>query len=127
MTKITIQRTFDPSKTFQTDSGKEMREFIDNELQVDELALRTLRNGVSFEDNVYCNVRDIELKHAEVQIISADKPVQMILVGRVYNKDYGLSKPLHWYYNDQNQLEVVAEFTGTPTIAVKLRVVLLFS
>lgn len=127
MTKINIQRTYDPSKAYTTEAGKELHDFIDAQLQANELLLRTLRNGVSFEDQIYGSVRDIELKHAVPQVISADKPVQMILVGRVYNQTYGLSAPLHWYYNDQNQIEVVASFTGTPTIAIKLRIVLLFS
>lgn len=127
MTKINIQRTFDPSKIYQTPEGKAIQEFIDSQLQVNELVLRSLRNGVAFEDNVNAAVRDIELKHDTVQIISADKPVQMILVGRCYNPTYPLSQPLHWYYNDQNELTVLAKFTSSPTIAIKLRIVLLFS
>lgn len=126
MTKINIQRTYDPSKAYTTDAGKELHDFIDAQLQVNEIVLRALLKGLSFEDNIYCAVRDIELKHNTPQIISADKPVQMILVGRVFNKDYGLSSPLHWYYNDQNEVEVLAQFTSSPTLAIKLRVVLLF-
>ena len=127
MTKQNIQRTYDPAKVLQTKAGQEVKDFIDSQLSVNELVLRTLQNGVSFEDNIYGVARDVELKHAEVQIISADKPVQMILVGRVYAKDFALSQPLHWYYNDQNQLEVLAKFTPIPTVAVKLRLVLLFA
>lgn len=126
MTKINIQRTFDPSKVYETDAGKELKEFIDSQLQVNELVLRTLQLGVSFPDNIYGSVRDVEVKHGVPQIIGAGKVVDMILVGRVFNRDYALSAPLHWYYNDQNELEIVAQFTGTPTIAIKLRIVLLF-
>lgn len=127
MTQINIQRTYDPAKVLQTEAGKQIADFIDAQLQVNELSLRTLRNGVSFKDNISCSVRDIELMSGITQTLAVDRPVEMILPGRSYNKDYPLSAPLHWYYNDQNQLTVVATFTGSPTVAIKLRIVLLFS
>lgn len=126
MTKITIQRTYDSSKVKTTDAGKELDEFIDFETLVDELVLRTLRNGISFADNVYCLVKDVDLKHNVAQVVGVERPIDMILVGRNFSKENPLSAPLHWYYNDQNQVVVIAQFTGSPTIAIKIRLVLLF-
>jgi hypothetical protein len=126
VTKITIQRTYDKSQIANTDAGKQLDPFVDSQLSVNELVLRTLRNGVSFGDNVYCLVKDLELRHNTPQTVGIDKPVDMILVGRNYSKDYPLSAPLHWYYNDQNQVVVIAQFSGSPTIAIKIRTVLLF-
>jgi hypothetical protein len=126
MTKINIQRTFDPSKVYETDAGKQLKDFIDSQLQVNELSLRTLRGGISFEDNMYCLVRDLELKHAEPQVIGSDKKVSLMFAGRVFSTEFYLTAPLQWYYNDQGQLEVVARFSGTPTVALKVRTVILF-
>lgn len=123
--KITLTRTPDPSKILATEPGKLLREFIDYSLAFFELVLRTLRGGISFEDNVNCLVKDLDLTQDTVQTVGVSKPVDMILVGRSYDRDFPVEF-LHWYYNDQNELEVKAHFNGSPTVAVKVRVVILF-
>lgn len=127
MTKVTIQRTFDPAKVYETDAGKQVQPFIDAQLSVNELVLRILLNGVSFEDNVNCVIRDVDLHHNTPQTIGITKPVSGMICVRVYDKAAYLTVPLHWYYDDQNQLTVIAQFFGTPALAIKTRIVLLFS
>lgn len=127
MTKVTIQRTFDPSKIYGTDAGKQVKEFVDAQLSVNELVLRILLNGISFEDNVNCLVKDLDLQHNVPQTVGITKPVSMILCGRVFNREARLTEPIHWYYDDQNQLTVLAQFFGSPAVAIKVRTVVLFS
>ena len=125
--KVTIQRTFDPAKIYNTDSGKELKEFIESQLSVNELVLRILLNGVSFADNIACIERVLELKHDVPQTVGAPKPVGGIIVTRPsFEAGVRMSQPLHWYYDDQNNLTVVAQFSPIPAVAIKVKVVLLF-
>jgi hypothetical protein len=126
MTKVTKNRTYDAAAEFKKPEGQALKGFIDDQITGDELTFRILRNGISFGDNVNCVVKDLDLLDGVAQVIGIDKPVDMMLVGRVLSREFGLSQPLHWYYNDRNQLEVVAHFSGTPTVAVKVRAVILF-
>ncbi len=123
MTKITIQRTFDPAKTYATEAGKQIKEFIDSQLSVNELVLRVLLKGVSFADNFYCLEKEVELKHGTPQVIQAGKRVKGILVQRTMSR---MTEPLFWEYNDQGELSLTAQFFGSPTVAVKVNLVLLF-
>lgn len=123
MTKITIQRTFDPAKTYETEAGKQLKEFIDSQLSVNELLLRVLLNGVSFIDNIYCVEKEVELKHGTPQIIQASKRVKGILVQRTMSR---MSEPIFWQYNDQGELSLTAQFFASPAVAIKVNLVLLF-
>lgn len=123
MTKITIQRTFDPAKTYETEAGKQMKEFIDSQLSVNELVLRVLLNGISFTDNIYCAEKEVELKHGTPQVIQASKRVKGILVQRTLAR---MTEPLFWQYNDQGELSITAQFFAVPAVAVKVNLVLLF-
>lgn len=123
MTKITINRTFDKAPIANTDSGKELTPFIDSQLSVNELTLRTLSNGISFTDNFYGVESLVELKHNTPQVINVSKPVKGIVVGRTYEP---MSAPFFWKYNDQNELEVTAQFTGSPSVAIKVNLMIHF-
>ncbi len=123
MTKITIQRTFDPAKTYETEAGKQLKEFIDSQLSVNELVLRCLLKGISFTDNFYCQEKEVELKHATPQVIQANKRVKGILVQRTLTR---MTEPLFWQYNDGGELSLTAQFFAAPAVAVKVNVVLLF-
>ncbi len=123
MTKITIQRTFDPAKTYTSEAGKQLKEFIESQLSVNELVLRVLLKGVSFADNFYCEEKEIQLKHAVPQVIQANKRVKGVLVQRTMSR---MSEPLFWEYTDQGELALTAQFFGVPAVAIKVNVVLLF-
>jgi hypothetical protein len=126
MTKVTKSRTYDASKELSTPEGATLKGFIDDQLSGDELTFRILRNGISFADNINCVIKDVSLRHGVPQVVGVDKPVDMILVGKVYSQLNGLSAPLHWYYNDKSDLILIANFNGSPSVAIKIRIVILF-
>lgn len=127
MTVITQTRTYDASKELKTNSGKELAGFIDATNTTFETVLRALKNGLSFKDNVNCEIREVDLKHGVPQQITAKNKVDMVFVGRVYSEANPLDKPLHWYMNSKGDLNLLAYFKDSPTLAIKVRIVILFS
>jgi hypothetical protein len=127
MTKVTQQRTYDKAPIANTDAAKQLDPFIDYVNSFSELVIRILLNGVSFGDNFSCLERELELKHDTPQTVGVSKPVTGVLVTRPsFERDVQMTQPLHWYYDDQNNLTVLAKFTPVPAVAIKVKVVLLF-
>lgn len=128
MTKINLTRTYDASKDLQTEAGKELEAFIQSNISSTELMVRALKNGISFGDNINCLVKTVELRSGQATVVAADakKRVDMVLVGAVGDKSTYLEKPLHWYYSDKGDFTVVATFNGTPTVAIPVKLVILF-
>ena len=123
--KITLTRVLETTKILATEVGQQIPDFFSYMAEFVEQVVRTLRNGLTFQDNFDCAVKIYSLVHNVTQVISSDRPVQAIQVMRVYSQTQQLVG-FNWSYNDQGQLTVTVSFSGAPTGAIDVTLNLLF-
>lgn len=123
--KITLTRLLETSKYLATEVGQAIPGFFDYMAEFVEQVTRSLRSGLTFSDNFDCEVKTVTLKHNTEQIVSATKSVFGILPVRVVSQGTGIES-FAWWYNDQGTLTVKAAFTGAPTAAQSVVLVVLF-
>lgn len=110
--KINIGTILQIGNALQTKAGKELKEFIEYVSAFADLAIRSLRNGLTFGDNFDCLVDIVELPHDEDQIIFVTKrPSGMIPVGG--QSTTKMLDSFGWFVNDDNQVVVRATFTNS--------------
>lgn len=128
MAKITIQRVFETTKALATEAGQSLQDFINFNAQFAELTLRALRNGLTYADNMDCDIRTVSLPQNELQTLSlvgVRKPNE-VRVRRVLDTQYALSVPLAWGFTSTGQVYVKASFTPAPTSAVRVELIILY-
>ena len=131
MSKITITRLLDTAQLMTTTMGQESPAFVDYLAQLVEQSVRTLRNGITYADNVDCDAKTVTLTHGVAQAISASKTVMGVLFTRLRSQTY-LLEASGWWYGTDNRLYVAARFgeiasSGTPpTAALAVDIVLLY-
>lgn len=127
MTKITETRTYDASRDLATEAGKSLKGFIESTNRSFELILRSLKNGLSFNDNFNGEIRVVSLTSGKAQQIGVTKKPAMIFPVQVMSEKHYLDKPLHWYFNNRGEVMILGHFADTPSIAIEVRLVILFS
>ena len=128
MAKITIQRIFETTKALATEAGQSLQDFINFNAQFAEVTLRALRNGLTYDDNMNCEIKQVTLTHNETQTVlqaAKNRPTE-VRVRRVLDTQYALLSPLAWGYTASGAVFVKAAFTPTPTSAVKVEIIILY-
>jgi hypothetical protein len=125
MAKYNISRLLETTRLLATEAGGQLKDLISYTSEMAENVARLLRNGLTFQDNFSCEIREVSLKHDTTAIVGATKPVTGILPIRVLSTSTGLDS-FSWYYDDQGRLTVKAGFTGSPAAAQKMTLVMLF-
>lgn len=123
--KITLTRLLETSKYLATEVGQAIPGFFDYMAEFVEQVTRSLRSGLTFSDNFDCDIKTVSLKHNTEQIISSNKSAIGIIPIRVISQGTGLDS-FAWWYSDQGNLTLKASFTGSPTAAQSVVVVVLF-
>lgn len=123
--RITLTRLLETSKYLATEVGQAIPGFFDYMAEFVEQVTRSLRSGLTFSDNFDCDVKTVTLTHNTEQIVSATKTAFGILPVRVVSQGVGIES-FAWWYNDQGALTVKAAFTGSPTSAQSVVIVVLF-
>jgi hypothetical protein len=124
--KITISRLFETSKILTTKSGQELQEFISYVADFAEQTLRNLKNGLTFADNVNCQISTYGLQHnVDQSINTAGKTPLGIIPLRVISSTTGIDT-FGWYVADNGAIRIKAGFTGAPAGNIDLTVVILF-
>jgi hypothetical protein len=125
MAKFTINRLLETSKFIQTEAGSQLSDFIDYVATFSEQTLRGLRNNLSFGDNFACIIKTVDVVHNTDTLILTDGTSPTgILVTRVISAVYGVDS-FAWWLNDSGQTVVRVGFSGAPTEALKVRLVIL--
>ena len=125
MAKYNISRLLETTQLLATEAGGQLKSLISYTSEMAENIARLLRNGLTFRDNFACEIREVSAKHAVDTVIGAAKPVVGVLPVRVLSTSTGLDS-FAWYYDEKGRLTVKAGFTGSPTAAQKMTLVLLF-
>ncbi len=125
---ISIAKLVEVSKFLATESGQQLREFIEYMGGMSEQVLRALKGGLTFRDNFDCETLEVELTSGVPQIVGNKKNTVKptgVLAQRVISSTY-LLDAFGWYLDGQNKLTVVATFTGAPTDKVAVSLVVLY-
>jgi hypothetical protein len=127
MAKITIQRIFDATKALATEAGQSLQDFINFQAQFAEITLRALRNGLTYSDNMDCDIRTLKLsQNASVAINLANKRPTEIRARRVLETSFALAQPLQWGFTANGKPFVVAVFSPVPTTPVEVEIIILY-
>jgi hypothetical protein len=128
MTKLTISRVVETSKILATETGKEIRDFIEYVAEVCEQCLRCLRNGLTFQDNINCLIKTIQVTHLKAQSVDTDgrTPFGVLSVRTTSASNIGLDS-FEWHIGSDGSLQVTAGFVGgTASTTAQITLVVLF-
>ena len=127
MAKLSIQRLLEASKLKATEAGKQLDELIDFVNDLADQIVRSLRNGLNFQDNFNCLVSTVEVKSGESTVVNTggQRPYGIFPI-RVISETVSVAN-LVWFIDDKNQTTVKIDFAGAPTTAQKVVIVILFN
>lgn len=129
--KISIGRTFDSGQVLASLSKSNVKgldDFITYLQDMSTQLVNALRGTLTFEDNFNSTVKVIALEHntsLTFQLPDGRKSPQHIIVTRTGNFTYPLSSFV-WQLTDKGDVQVKATFTGTPTQAIDVTLVILY-
>lgn len=126
MAKFTVTRLLETSRILATDVGQAIPDFFNYMAEFVEQTTRSLRSGLTFADNFACDYKTVSLTSGTAQKVTATKTVIGMLPLRVGSTSCGIDS-FGWYYDAQGALTVKATFTGSPTTALDVLLVILFS
>lgn len=130
MAKISVSRIFELSKYLATKSGQELKDALVYLSEFAEVALRNLRNGLTFGDNFDCEVKQVSVRTGvETKIsIASRKRASAVVVRRVMNEQYYIIDSFGWKFGPSGDLVITVSFTGSPasTLDISLELLILF-
>ncbi len=108
MAKITVSRLFEISKYLTTDAGKELEGALRYLSEFAEVSIRTLRNGLTFADNVDCTIKTLTLPSETVTTVafSGSKRASYVIPVRVIDTSYWIIDQFGWSYDSNGNLQV---------------------
>lgn len=128
--KPTLSRVFDTNKIIEAFArvglGQAGSDFVEYLSSFVEQALRGMRNGFTFSDNIDCEIKTVSLSTNTAQIVNLTTSRQPVgaFVTRVVSTSYYL-KGFNWYLSNTGEFTVIAEFSGPPPAGTKLDVQLI--
>jgi len=129
MAKITISRLFEVSQYLATEAGQQLSDALIYLSEFVEVITRSLRNGLNFQENLDCRIRQVALTpNTESIIFSADprdRRATQVMVRRVVDDVYYVLDSFGWKYNSLGQLVVKAGFSGSPPSSEQITVELI--
>jgi hypothetical protein len=127
MAKITIQRVFDTTKALATEAGQSLQDMIQFQAQFAEVALRALRNGLNYADNMDCEIRQLSLSHDTQTVLTVgNKRPTEIRQRRILDVGHTLTQPIAWGFTAAGKPYVTASFSPTPTDPVSIEIIILY-
>lgn len=126
MAKLGIQRLLEASKLKATEAGQQLGELIDYVNDMADQFVRTLRNGLTFQDNFNCLVSTLSLTDGVSTVVNTGgkRPYGIIPI-RVVSETVSIAN-LTWYIDQSDQTNVQVSFAGSPTSAQSVVVIILF-
>lgn len=125
MAKYNLSRLLETTQLLATEAGSQLKDLVSYVAEMAENVARLLRNGLTFADNVACEVKTFTVKHNVEAQIGASKTVIGMWPIRVDSTSTGLDS-FAWYYDQGGRLTLKAGFTGAPASAQKVTLVILF-
>ena len=130
MAKISVSKIFELSKYLATKSGQELKDALIYLSEFAEVSLRTLRNGLTFNDNFDSLTKIVAVKDSTettVSIASGKRP-SSIFVTRTIDNVYYTIDSFGWKFSSSGDVVVKVGFTGTPpsTLSIEVELLILF-
>lgn len=126
MSKLSSSRLTEVSKLLATKAGSELKEFITYVAGLAEDVVSGLKNGLTFRDNFNCKYTTLSLTDNTASGINTDgrRPLWIQCV-QVISTEYGLDS-WTWYIDSDGSCQVKATFTGSPSAAVEVAVLIFY-
>lgn len=126
MAKINITRIFDTARALGTKPGQELNDFVSYTAEAFSQIIAAMRNALTFADNFNCIVVEPEVLHAQAQVLNVNgkSPTDILLT-----RTFSFTNPVQnftWGYNASGQIVILTNFVGSPTTAIRIRLVVLF-
>lgn len=121
--KVTISRLFEISKYLTTSAGKDLEGALSYISEFAELTIRGLRNNLTFEENIFCEVKTVSVRHNTETIISIAKrnrPVR-IYVDKVISP-YFVITGFGWKFSPSGEVVIKVLFDGPPPALEQINV-----
>lgn len=115
--KLTITRILETSRYLATQVGQQIPDFILYSADFFNQALLTLRNGITYADNMNASVVTVTLQHQIAQVVYNTSNRPLVIHHATVSSTAAISN-LIWYVNSKNQLTVIPTFltiTSNPT------------
>ena len=126
MSKINISRLLDTSKMIKTEAGKQLEPLINYTSDMAEQVLRSLKNGLTFEDNINSSILTVGLVHNTSQEINTNNRTPTgVLIRRVLSTT-DIPTGLLWYLNDSGNLIVKVLFSTANTSIINVELIVTF-
>lgn len=110
--KLTISRLFDISLVATKNSYKDLKDFIDNQVSVNDNFYRILLNNVSLSDNIAGTTISIDVKHnTPVQVRLTKDPVGVIILKSTPLSPFPLA--INFEQTNNGQYNVIAYLSDT--------------
>ncbi len=115
MAKITVSRLFEISRYLTTDAGKQLEGALRYLSEFAEVSIRTLRNGLTFADNVDCAIKTLTLPSEIVTTVafSGSKRASYVIPVRVVDINYWVISEFGWSYDSNGNLQVFCKILDT--------------
>lgn len=135
MSKITVSRIFEISKLLKTKAGQELNDGLVYLAEFAEVSLRSLRNGLTFEDNFDCELKTISvINNTETSFVASakniKKRVREIRLRKSPTEKYYCIDSYGWKYASNGDLLVKVKFTdfaaGDAGLAFPIDLILYF-
>lgn len=124
MAKITESRIFEISKFLATKSGKELEGVLTYLSNFAELTLRNLRNGLTFADNMDCELKRINIRNGVETVVSiaSRKRAVRVYVDRIVDTNYYSWNEFGWKFNNTGELVIKLGIAGSPPASLDIPV-----
>lgn len=129
--KLTIPRIFDSgtiTKAFKKAGIDGAEGFVSYLADATEELIKSVKSGLSIEDNFNGSVKTLILKHNVATAVGVPQPNKRV-VHMFPTYVSAFENPIQtfaWTYDDKGSLRVRATFLGSPTAAIDVRVVMLY-
>jgi len=121
MAKLSLQRLLEVSRLLATEAGQQLQDLLTFTNDLADQVLRALRQGLTFQDNFNCLVRQYTIQHQTDTLINTDgkRPYGVIPV-RVVSETIRVGA-INWHIDSTDQTFVNISFeNGTESYAVVL-------
>lgn len=124
--KLTVTRILETSRFLATDAGKQLQDFITYFADFANQVLLSLRNGLTYTDNMNSAVVTVSLSHETAQVVYSGVTTRPLAIHHQTVSSVTAISCLVWSLNQAGQLTVTPTFKGSPSGKISVVLVIVF-
>ncbi len=125
MAKLSVTRLLETSRMLATEAGKQLVELIEYVNSTSSEIIRSLRNGLTFQDNFDALVSTVEVKDdIDTAINTNQRTPSMIIIGR--NQSGLKVDSFGWSVDTSGVVTIKVKFLPTATSVQRLTLLIIF-